>query len=241
MKKWKCLLLVLLLLWATPLLGGSSFAENEASLHQYLSIPFEGMSTEEAREIIFEQKETVLVPLPPWQSSEQNKYTREIIDFGYLFRVMVNEVPRNPNAIEKIELNSGGYFSPDQFETSVTEQIQQFIDIDQQLQTLYGEPTVRYFYGQDFGLNGIVYKFESQIWTQKAMEAMFQKEQKFIALSAWNNLYLEMKVDGLKLHQIKRNGMENAYSSSVSVCFEDGISSWPDDLTLYDTTSETSN
>lgn len=212
MKRFIALFAALLLL-TTAL----SCAETTNDLHLYLDIPFSTFPVEELAQLLFEQKQAVLI---------QNSSTAEakgLQDFGSTFHFTAYY--RSDDRVNRITLRpeDADFADEDQFNTLVEQDIQQFVELDQQLTALYGEPDIRFFWaGKDRYPMTMSEAFmpANNKWSFEELMHVFENDRVFRARSVWNNVILELWPDGIRKHP-------RGYLTKLTLSYENQIVDGP--------------
>jgi hypothetical protein len=146
-----------------------------------------------------------------------------IQEFGYDFRIQI-DFKGNYTTINRILLASAQTIrvSPDQFEARIQSDFEQFLDMEKQLSTLYGEPDRRFFYREhkSVGDKGGIYMFPNGMWELEALLKACSTDTCFKAYSIWNNVVLMAWVDGQEM-------IRDTYMSRVMLTYHPRLKDTP--------------
>ena len=136
-----------------------------------------------------------------------------IEDFGYDFNMQVDF--RGQSGVERLVLHRGGngYGEGDAFRQLVQQDMDQFMDMENQLIQQYGEPDFRFFYTREKNANMWTrFMFSDSVWNRERLMEVYESNQYIVAHSIWNNVTLRVWSNGLD----KRN---RGYLSKLDVQF----------------------
>lgn len=199
-----CRIIAVLLLFCMPAVCAS--AENLAAPFLYCEIPFENVAHSQIAE------------------------NGMMVDFhGYPMELLVDFVP-NRNAISRILLSDSGEIFADEagFRQMTFQDVEMFIDLDEKLSELYGEPDYRFFVcGEKGRLQGNErFMFGDGQWSADGLMNVFDREERtFRAWTIWNNVQLELWVRGFRR-------TESGFSNLLTVSYFPKAQEY--DITLVD-------
>lgn len=136
-----------------------------------------------------------------------------IEDFGYNFNMQVDF--RGQSGVERLVLHraGNGYGEGDAFRQLVQQDMDQFMDMENQLIHQYGEPDFRFFYTREENANMWTrFMFSDSVWNRERLMEVYESNQYVVAHSIWNNVTLRVWSNGLD----KRN---RGYLSKLDVQF----------------------
>lgn len=176
-------------------------AETKDDLHRYLDIPYFQTTDRQISDILLEKK-GVSLELHSGISSGLGGRLDGIKDFGYEFNLQL-DVCDNRSDVDRIILSSAqtSRVATDEFYDRTQSDFMQFIDMDQQLTALYGEPDDRCFSTNhpDYFVGAKTrYMFESGEWTLPDMMGVCERGIVLHFYSVWGNVLLESWVDWKK-------------------------------------------
>lgn len=177
----------------------------EAS-YLYRNIPFDLTASDEVEQILVEEFGQVT-------KGEYGMYSVE--DFGYSFDMQVDF--RGRNGVDRLVLHrsGNGYAEGDAFHLLVQQDIDQFIDMENQLIQHYGQPDFRFFYTRMENTNiWTRFMFSDSDWNAKRLMEVYESHKYLVAYSVWNNVTLRVWPNGLD----KR---ARGYLSKLSLQFTD--------------------
>jgi hypothetical protein len=190
MKKYLLSILCLISIIVNPCISFPVYAQadNSGIVHRFLDIPFDTSTKVGIDQIILEKTGSI-------DTDEIDRYV--ISDFGYDFKMQV-DYNENQIGLTRILLSSAqsANVTPEEFHVRLESDLFQFIDMENQLTTLYGEPDTRYFFivgNQDGKTHKVM--FQSGVWDLEQMMNVCDKYQWFWAYTTWNNVILKVWVD----------------------------------------------
>lgn len=206
MKKQRLVALcILTFLLIHPFGAGYIQAEESNTLHQYLDIPFDTSTPETIRQVLLEQKglDVSLEQLETWVDG--------LNDFGFPLCAQFQLKGRGPG-IHRILLTSAqpARVEPDQFPLRFRSDLQQFVDMDCAITAWYGQPDLRYFEGS----GSTRYIFQDGKWDLPQMIALCEDQRSFYAYALWNNVVLQVWIDG------KKPNVKGDYLSRILLYYE---------------------
>lgn len=174
--------------------------------YRYHNIPFDATTADEVEQILVEE----------FGRATKNDYGMYLIeDYGYNFDMDVDF--RGRKGVERFVLHrsGNGYAEGDAFRLLVQQDIEQFMDMENQLIQQYGQPDFRFFYTRKENTNiWTRFMFPDSDWNEKRLMEVYKSNQYIDAHSVWNNVTLEVWSNGLD----KRN---RGYLSKLSLQFTD--------------------
>lgn len=175
-----CLLLIFLFTLATG---------NAETLHLYHGIPFETASQKDL--------ELALRDITDASATDSHGMLR-VNDFGYPFDLQV-DFYGNGTGFDRMVLHrpGNGYGEGEAFRLLAEKDFQQFIDLEQQMIDLYGEPDHRFFYTSTAG-KWTRWMFSDGEWDVHRLRTVFDQEQYIRANSVWGNVTLEVWANGVE-------------------------------------------
>jgi hypothetical protein len=195
-KKYLSLYLSAVLFIVSLFSTGYSLAENKGELHLYLGIPMGGATPKIVSQILLDEKEVSFETSKVVWSG--NAYG--IKDFGYEWNLQL-DFEEDYTDVNRILLSSAqsARMDPEVFRERMQSDLRQFIDVEGQLTTLYGEPDSRFFYATN-EQNGKSEKvmFQSGMWEIGQMMSICEKDLWFQSFSIWGNVVLQTWVDWKK-------------------------------------------
>ncbi len=195
-KKYLSLYLSAVLFIVSLFSTGYSLAENKGELHLYLGIPMDGATPKIVSQILLDEKEVSFeASKVVWSGSAYG-----IKDFGYEWNLQL-DFEEDYTDVNRILLSSAqsARVDPEVFRERIQSDLHQFIDVERQLTTLYGEPDSRFFYAlnQQSGKSERV-MFQSGMWESSQMISICEKDLWFQSFSIWDNVVLQTWVDWKK-------------------------------------------
>jgi len=182
-------MVILVLLCCT----GYGPADSADAVHLYRNIPMQGTTPVEVSDILMESAGVGFV----LSDASWSGYAYGMKDFGYTWNLQL-DFNENYRGVERILLSSAqsARVTPEAFADRLSSDLLQFIDVENQLTALYGEPDARYFFivsRQDGKTHK--YMFQNNLWELEAMMNVCQDSPWFWAYSIWNNAMLKAWVD----------------------------------------------
>lgn len=178
-----CLWLLLTLWWISPA------AVKAEAPYCYRNIPFDATTANEIEPILAKEFGQVT----------KDEYGRYLIeDFGYTLHLDIDF--RGRKGVERVILSRSGigYAEGGAFRLLVQQDIDQFLDMENQLIQHYGTPDFRFFYTREEGVNiWTRFMFPDAGWNQDRLMEVFDSNQYLIAYSVWNNVTLRVWANGL--------------------------------------------
>ena len=160
---------------------------------------------------LMKSKKTLIEAFGQVTKDDHGMYLIE--DFGYGFNMQVDF--RGQSGVERLVLHraGNGYGEGDAFRQLVQQDMDQFMDMENQLIQQYGEPDFRFFYTREENANMWTrFMFSDSVWNRKRLMEVYESNQYVIAHSIWNNVTLRVWSNGLD----KRN---RGYLSKLDVQF----------------------
>jgi len=190
MRKLLTILLCLFLLFPCSI---SHATEREPYL--YLDIPFAELSFEELADLLLTKKQVILEQ--PYSTADASG----LADFGHTFQF--SAFYDSAGVIERIVLTPEGeaFAAGEAFSQLVNQQILQFVDLDQQLTDLYGEPDIRFFWAGEGKYQMTLHEAfmpANNEWSAEQLMKVFDNDRILRARSVWNNVILEFWPNGIK-------------------------------------------
>lgn len=178
-----CLWLVLAMGWISP-----AAAKAEAP-YCYRNIPFEATSASEIEPILAKE----------FGQITKNEYGTYLIeDFGYTLHLDI--AFRGRKGVERVNLyrSVSGYRQTEAFRALVQQDMDQFMDMENQLIQRYGAPDFRFFYTREANTNiWTRFMFPDAFWNAERLMDVFDSNQYLMAYSVWNNVTLRVWANGL--------------------------------------------
>lgn len=186
--------------------------------------------------VVCASAETVAAPFLycdiPFENVAQSQIAENgtVIDFyGYSMELLVDFIP-NRSAISRILLSDAAEPFADEagFRQMTFQDVEMFIDLDEELTKLYGEPDYRFFICGEKGRlqRNERFMFEDGQWSAEGLMNVFhQEERTFRAWTVWNNVQLELWVRGFRR-------TESGFSNLLTVSYFPNAQEY--DITLVD-------
>ena len=185
-------MLAVILLLCTLFFGlYEAVAEND--MHYFLDIPFEGTTVENISELLSEKDCQGFVKNPKvWSGTvESFEYLGydSYIQFDFHGKENMSRVSVSPN--------TEVWGKDEAYRNLVQKNIQNFIDLDNQLTEMYGEPAVRWFTSgndkYDFPDAKTAFYPPNGVWDEEHMMFVFENDAWcFRAYSQWGNVRMEL-------------------------------------------------
>lgn len=200
---------------------GIAQEKNESEIHHYLDISFETTTPDEIPKILQEKTGSIL-------TDEYGMY--KITDFGYEFDMQV-DFNENDVGVNRITLHraGSGWRTETEFGGLVEHDILQFIDMEAQITTQYGEPDYRFFYtdGAKYNQSGFSkFMFVDGKWNAAQMMKVCENDKYLVAYSTWGNAVLRVWVDW-------KNKGEYGYLSQLDLHFDNEVFSTQKSIAEY--------
>lgn len=164
----------------------SGLAEDE--IHLYQGIPMDGATPKIVSQILFKnQNVSFTISKEVWSGTADG-----IKDFGYEWNLQLDFV-KDDKDVSRILLSSvqKARVAPDEFDARVKYDLLEFIDVENQLTKMYGDPDCRFFFTTDAQGKASRYMFQSGTWDIEQMLAVFKQKRMFIPYSVWGNVVLK--------------------------------------------------
>jgi len=194
----RSILMVLFLMISIFSVCSIAQAEAEQPPYTYLNLDYATATADDAAAVLLAEKGITFERSPKVLSGT----AEGLKEFGYDFRIQI-DFKGNYTTINRILLSSAQpvRIPPDEFAARIQSGFEQFLDMENQLSVLYGEPDRRFFYRErkSVGDKGGRYMFESGIWELDALLKTCGTDTYFRAYSIWDNVVLMAWVDGQKM------------------------------------------